>query len=273
MNQIMHRTRVALLLSIAAISACAAVRDVHAQARPQSATYFPVPTDVGSAAVRDRSGWTPRRLAAGSPSRSPTRRRRRAIFELAHYQSFGREPFGDAVGPFKTRGDATGLIIRRGYIVAEWGDPHRVDMTFSVTKSFLSTVVGARVRPRTDSRPRRVRCTWTWRRSSCSRTRRARPARRHRSASPTICSPFDTRAQPPHHLGSPAAPDERLGGHALGQAGLGRPPRPGRRVVAHARAQGAGHVVRVQRRARERARARGAQRLAAAAAARCCAST
>jgi CubicO group peptidase (beta-lactamase class C family) len=62
--------------------------------------------------------------------------------ELAHYQTFGREPFGDGVGPFKERGDPTGLIIRHGYIVAEWGDPHRVDMTFSVTKSFLSTTVG-----------------------------------------------------------------------------------------------------------------------------------
>ncbi|HLL46702.1 MAG TPA: serine hydrolase, partial [Longimicrobiaceae bacterium] len=35
--------------------------------------------------------------------------------------------------------------VRGGYIVAEWGDPHRVDMTFSVTKSFLSTVVGVAV--------------------------------------------------------------------------------------------------------------------------------
>jgi CubicO group peptidase (beta-lactamase class C family) len=62
--------------------------------------------------------------------------------ELAHYQTFGREPFGEAVGPFAERGAPAGIIIRRGYIVAEWGDPHRVDMTFSVTKSFLSTVVG-----------------------------------------------------------------------------------------------------------------------------------
>src|SRR5690606_20315142 len=43
--------------------------------------------------------------------------------ELAHYMSFGREPFGAAVGPFKERGPQTGLIIRNGYIVAEWGDP------------------------------------------------------------------------------------------------------------------------------------------------------
>ncbi len=62
--------------------------------------------------------------------------------ELAHYRSFGREPFGEAIGPFKERGPQTGIIIRNGYIVAEWGEPARVDMTFSVTKSFLSTTVG-----------------------------------------------------------------------------------------------------------------------------------
>lgn len=62
--------------------------------------------------------------------------------QLAHFQTFGREPYGEPIGQFKTRGDATGLIIRSGYIVAEWGDPSRVDMTFSVTKSFLSTTVG-----------------------------------------------------------------------------------------------------------------------------------
>ena len=65
--------------------------------------------------------------------------------ELAHHQTFGREPFGEPVGPFETRGDPTGVIIRNGYIVAEWGDPRRVDMTFSVTKSFVSTVVGLAV--------------------------------------------------------------------------------------------------------------------------------
>jgi CubicO group peptidase (beta-lactamase class C family) len=60
----------------------------------------------------------------------------------SHDQSFGREPFGDAVGPIKERGAPTGLVIRNGYIVAEWGEPSRVDMTFSVSKSFLSAVVG-----------------------------------------------------------------------------------------------------------------------------------
>jgi CubicO group peptidase (beta-lactamase class C family) len=62
--------------------------------------------------------------------------------EQNHYLSFGREPHGEGVGPFKERGDMTGIIVRHGYIVAEWGEPTRVDMTFSVTKSFLSTTVG-----------------------------------------------------------------------------------------------------------------------------------
>ena len=61
---------------------------------------------------------------------------------MNHYQTFGREPFGYAIGPIRERGDPTGIIIRNGYIVAEWGDPLRVDMTHSVTKSFLSSVVG-----------------------------------------------------------------------------------------------------------------------------------
>ncbi len=62
--------------------------------------------------------------------------------EINHYQTFGREPYGDGIGPFKERGDQTGIIIKNGYIVAEWGEPFRVDMTHSVAKSFLSSTVG-----------------------------------------------------------------------------------------------------------------------------------
>jgi CubicO group peptidase (beta-lactamase class C family) len=66
--------------------------------------------------------------------------------KIAHYESaFGREPFGYPVGPMKERGPATGLIIYRGYVVGQWGDPARVDLTFSVAKSFLSTTAGLAV--------------------------------------------------------------------------------------------------------------------------------
>src|SRR5215510_14180781 len=62
--------------------------------------------------------------------------------EMVHYATLAREPFGNPVGPFTPRGDVTGVILRHGYLVAEWGEPFRVDMTFSATKSFLSATVG-----------------------------------------------------------------------------------------------------------------------------------
>ncbi len=61
---------------------------------------------------------------------------------LAHQRGFAREPFGEQVGAFMERGGPTAVVIRNGYIVAQWGEPHRVDNTFSVTKSFLSSTVG-----------------------------------------------------------------------------------------------------------------------------------
>jgi CubicO group peptidase (beta-lactamase class C family) len=65
--------------------------------------------------------------------------------ELNHYNTFGREPLGDPIGPLPPRGGATGVIVRRGYVVATWGNPDANETTNSVTKSFLSTVVGLAV--------------------------------------------------------------------------------------------------------------------------------
>ena len=42
---------------------------------------------------------------------------------VAHYLQWGREPYDAPIGPLKERGPATGLIVHKGYIVAEWGDP------------------------------------------------------------------------------------------------------------------------------------------------------
>lgn len=51
-------------------------------------------------------------------------------------------PYNKLIGPAQERTGMNGVIIRHGYVAAEWGDTKRADMTFSVTKSFLSTVVG-----------------------------------------------------------------------------------------------------------------------------------
>lgn len=61
---------------------------------------------------------------------------------MAILEAFSREPYHEIVGPTKERGGPAGLIIRDGYIIAQWGDVERVDMTFSVTKSYLSTTAG-----------------------------------------------------------------------------------------------------------------------------------
>ena len=55
------------------------------------------------------------------------------------------EPYHTIKGPTKKRGETNGLIIKDGYIIASWGDTKRVDMTFSVTKSYLSAVTGIAV--------------------------------------------------------------------------------------------------------------------------------
>ncbi len=64
---------------------------------------------------------------------------------IAILKGFEKEPFHKILGPTKKRGGPAGMILKNGYIVAQWGDVKRVDMTFSVTKSFLSTTAGLAV--------------------------------------------------------------------------------------------------------------------------------
>ena len=54
-------------------------------------------------------------------------------------------PGNEIVGPTKPRGQPNGLVIRHGRVAVEFGTTDRVDMCFSVTKSFLSTVAGLAV--------------------------------------------------------------------------------------------------------------------------------
>src|SRR5262245_26357839 len=56
-----------------------------------------------------------------------------------------RGPWSEVAGPVTARGGPAGLILKAGRIVAEWGDPTRVDMTFSVAKSHLAVLAGLAV--------------------------------------------------------------------------------------------------------------------------------
>ena len=93
---------------------------------------------------------------------------------LALAQSFGRnEPyFGGQIGPTRERAAINGLVIRRGKVVAEWGDTQRVDMSHSITKTFLSTVVGLAWQQGPDQEHRRA----------CGRCDAARRRPVHRAA-------------------------------------------------------------------------------------------
>ncbi|HYN07627.1 MAG TPA: serine hydrolase [Vicinamibacterales bacterium] len=51
-------------------------------------------------------------------------------------------PYNNLIGPTQERAGANLVVIYKGYAVAAAGDNERADMTFSVTKTFLSTVVG-----------------------------------------------------------------------------------------------------------------------------------
>jgi CubicO group peptidase (beta-lactamase class C family) len=46
------------------------------------------------------------------------------------------------LGPVRARGGPNGIVLRHGFIAAEWGDTRRADMTFSVAKSYLAVLAG-----------------------------------------------------------------------------------------------------------------------------------
>jgi CubicO group peptidase (beta-lactamase class C family) len=132
-----------LALAVLALSASATATATAQRARGTTpAPYYP-PANAWQHHTPEQAGLNAKAvadavaIAVAAESTTP-----RDLLEN-HRNSFGREPFGEAVGPFRSpRGGASGLIIKSGYIVAEWGEPDRVDQTYSVTKSFVTTTVG-----------------------------------------------------------------------------------------------------------------------------------
>ena len=140
----MRRTTRGLVVASMLLAPCAVASQTS---RPtpsveREVVYYPGPGDDWERRAPAQVGLDPRRLDEAIAFAKANEAKAPRDLESAHYLSFGREPFGEGIGPFKARGDPTGVILRHGYIVVEWGDPNRVDMTFSVTKSFLSTTVG-----------------------------------------------------------------------------------------------------------------------------------
>lgn len=112
---------------------------LHAQ-KKQPSVYYPAPGDSWQRKRPEDVGMDPALL-----EQAVAYAKTQASTIPADF-STQVETFGRVLGPLpKMRGDTNGIIVRHGYIVAEWGDTNRIDPTYSVAKSFLSTLCGLAV--------------------------------------------------------------------------------------------------------------------------------
>ncbi len=123
------------LLSLALALDLAAENSVYFPPRGEWATRAPLELGFHAEGLQTAVDHA---LASENPATRDTATDLKATFG-------SREPNFELLGPTQPRGGPTGLIIHRGYVVATWGELDRVDMTHSISKTFLSTVVGLAV--------------------------------------------------------------------------------------------------------------------------------
>ena len=104
--------------------------------------YYPVKGEKWEARDPEKMGFVEKDLQVAVDFALDNEYSGSRDLRVAILEGFAREPYHKIAGPTKKRGGPAGLILKNGYIVAQWGDIDRVDMTFSVTKSYLSTVAG-----------------------------------------------------------------------------------------------------------------------------------
>lgn len=136
MTTVTRRSLLALSLSTALGLALPAASALAAEA----AAYFP---PAGEWARKDPAqlGMDPAALAAAVQF-AQSRETERPL-DLSDQEAV----FGTRLGSMPTRRAPTnGVVIYKGYVVAEFGDTRFVDPTYSVAKSMLATVAGVAVR-------------------------------------------------------------------------------------------------------------------------------
>jgi len=129
-----------LRLSVLAALAAAVLALQPAALTAQGDTYFPPKGDWARRPPAEL-GMDPARLAeavAFAQSRESTRE-----FDFSDQERI----FGSLLGSVPTRRAATnGVVIYKGYVVAEFGETTAVDPTYSVAKSMMATVAALGVR-------------------------------------------------------------------------------------------------------------------------------
>lgn len=141
MNHLSRRGVLGLSLA-AALAALLPTAAFAEAAATQAATqaYFPPAGDWARKSPAEL-GMDPAALAAAVQFAQSHETRRALDF------SDQEATFGSRLGSMPTRRAHTnGLVIYKGYVVAEFGDTRFVDPTYSVAKSMLATVAGVAVR-------------------------------------------------------------------------------------------------------------------------------
>jgi len=138
-------TRFSLIPAFLA-SLCLSLASLLAPARAEAQPYFPE-RHQWDTATASQAGFDAERLeAAVEFARSAAVTEPTDLHQVITDSFAPREPNFRILGPTKPREDDSGIILKNGRIVAEWGDVHRVDMTFSAVKSYLATVAGLALR-------------------------------------------------------------------------------------------------------------------------------
>jgi CubicO group peptidase (beta-lactamase class C family) len=125
--------RPAILILLAGLAT-----SLSGQTATKGASYFPPPGQ-----------W--KAVSAASVGMDSAKLRRAVEYALANGSTWDFErdqvrTFGTPLGPLpKQRAGTNGIILRHGYVVAQFGDTKANDPVYSVAKSFLSTVASIAV--------------------------------------------------------------------------------------------------------------------------------
>jgi CubicO group peptidase (beta-lactamase class C family) len=102
--------------------------------------YFPSASGLWEKIDPEKAGFDPEKLAKAVEFAKAN--------ESSHPRDYSNQvaTFGRLLGPIpKERGATNGVILRKGRIVAEWGDTDQIEPTYSAAKSYLSTLAGIAV--------------------------------------------------------------------------------------------------------------------------------
>src|SRR5262245_45630322 len=127
-SRVAHRAALALALTVffGALPSTQTVAPRRPAAAPPPSVYYPERFDWQKQ-TPEQARMDPAKLDAAIKFSIASENPATKDLAIDLATTFGREPFDTPIGPVKPRGALSGLVIKNGYIVAEWGETTRVD--------------------------------------------------------------------------------------------------------------------------------------------------